>query len=353
MYLYNLTLQKPTGVAAAVSGNFSSAKVQEVIVSKGHLLELYRSNDTTGQLLLVCSVEVFGLVRALATFRLQGTTRDLLVVGSDSGRIVFLEFNELTAQFDRIHCETYGKSGVRRVVPGQFLAVDPKGRAVMIAAVEKQKFVYLLNRDHANRLTITSPLEAHKSNSLVFSVVRVDVGYENPVFAVIEVEAGDFQDPSSAAVTGAVQKLLVFYEMDLGLNHVIRKAAQPLPLTAHALVTIPGGADGPGGVLVCCEHAILFRSLQGAEVSSLIPRRADMSEERGVFLNCHSTHKQKSSFFVLLSSEQGDLYKVSLSFTSTSVTSLTVQYFDTLQPCIAICILKTGFLYAAREFGSQ
>jgi len=33
-----------------------------------------------------------------------------------------------------------------RVVPGQFLAVDPKGRAVMVGAAEKQKFVYILNR---------------------------------------------------------------------------------------------------------------------------------------------------------------------------------------------------------------
>ena len=31
-----------------------------------------------------------------------------------------------------MHQETFGKSGCRRIVPGQFLAVDPKGRAVMI-----------------------------------------------------------------------------------------------------------------------------------------------------------------------------------------------------------------------------
>jgi splicing factor 3B subunit 3 len=29
---------------------------------------------------------------------------------------------------------------------GQYLAADPKGRAFMIAAVEKEKFVYTLNR---------------------------------------------------------------------------------------------------------------------------------------------------------------------------------------------------------------
>ena len=36
---------------------------------------------------------------------------------------------------------------LRRIVPGQYLAIDPKGRAVMIGAIEKQKLVYILNRD--------------------------------------------------------------------------------------------------------------------------------------------------------------------------------------------------------------
>ena len=45
-----------------------------------------------------------------------------------------------------IHC-ILGKSGCRRIVAGQYLAIDPKGRAVMIGAVEKQKLVYILNRD--------------------------------------------------------------------------------------------------------------------------------------------------------------------------------------------------------------
>ncbi len=80
-----------------------------------------------------------------------------------------------------MHQETYGKTGCRRVVPGQFLASDPKGRAIMCAAVEKQKLVYVMNRDASNRLTISSPLEAHKASTLVLGIVGVDVGFDNPV----------------------------------------------------------------------------------------------------------------------------------------------------------------------------
>lgn len=32
----------------------------------------------------------------------------------------------------KVHQETFGKSGCRRIVPGQYLAIEPKGRAVMI-----------------------------------------------------------------------------------------------------------------------------------------------------------------------------------------------------------------------------
>lgn len=58
----------------------------------------------------------------------------------------------------------------------------------MIAAAEKQKLVYILNRDSAARLTISSPLEAHKSHTLVYHIVGVDVGFENPMFACLELD---------------------------------------------------------------------------------------------------------------------------------------------------------------------
>lgn len=59
---------------------------------------------------------------------------------------------------------------------------------IWLGAIEKQKLVYILNRDAAARLTISSPLEAHKANTLVYHVVGVDVGFENPMFACLEMD---------------------------------------------------------------------------------------------------------------------------------------------------------------------
>ena len=124
--------------------------------------------------------------------------------------------------------ETYGKSGCRRIVPGKYLATDPRGRSLMVGAVEKSKFVYILNRDASAKLIISSPLEAHKSNTIIFYMCGVDVGFDNPMFACLEIDYLDVErelneDPSTDPMK---HKLLTFYELDLGLNHVTRKCAE-------------------------------------------------------------------------------------------------------------------------------
>lgn len=73
-----------------------------------------------------------------------------------------------------------------------------------LGAVEKQKLVYILNRDSAAKLTISSPLEAHKSHTIVYHSVGVDVGFENPIFACIEIDYSDAdEDPTGEAFLNA------------------------------------------------------------------------------------------------------------------------------------------------------
>lgn len=77
---------------------------------------------------------------------------------------------------------------------------------VIPGAVEKQKLVYILNRDSAARLTISSPLEAHKARTLIYHIVGVDVGFENPLFASLELDYEEVDnDPSGEAAQVAQQ----------------------------------------------------------------------------------------------------------------------------------------------------
>ena len=49
MKLYNLTLQRPTGITHAVHGNFSGVKLQEIVVSRGRILELLKPDPNNGK----------------------------------------------------------------------------------------------------------------------------------------------------------------------------------------------------------------------------------------------------------------------------------------------------------------
>ncbi|EPT04569.1 hypothetical protein FOMPIDRAFT_95487 [Fomitopsis schrenkii] len=362
MHLYNLTLQTPTAITHAVAGNFSGSRQQEIVVARGTRLELLRPDAQSGKVSTVIASDVFGSIRSLAAFRLTGGTKDYIVVGSDSGRVVILDYDPKTSSFVKVHQETFGKSGARRIVPGQYLATDPKGRSLMISAVEKAKLVYILNRDAAANLTISSPLEAHKNNSIIHHIVGLDVGFDNPMFAALEVDYSESdQDPAGEAFNNA-EKMLTYYELDLGLNHVVRKWSEPTDPRANMLVQVPGGQlassdryDGPSGVLVCCEDHIIYRHMDAPQHRVPIPRRRHPLSDpnRGIIITAAVMHKMKGAFFFLLQSEEGDLYKVTIDHDDQDVRALKIKYFDTVPVASGLCILKSGFLFVASEFGNH
>jgi splicing factor 3B subunit 3 len=290
---------------------------------------------------------------------------DYIIITSDSGRITIVEFVPSQNKFNRLHLETFGKSGVRRVIPGQYLAVDPKGRACLISSVEKNKLVYVLNRNSQAELTISSPLEAHKAQTLVFALVALDVGYMNPIFAALEVDYGDSdQDPTGEAYEG-IEKNLVYYELDLGLNHVVRKWAEPVDRTATILFQVPGGTDGPSGVLVCGEDNITYRHSNQEAFRVAIPRRKGATEDpqRKRIIVAGVMHKLKGAagaFFFLLQTDDGDLFKITIEMAENEdgeptgeVRRLKVKYFDTVPVATSLCILKSGFLFVTSEFGNH
>eukprot|EP00002_Diphylleia_rotans_P015645 TRINITY_DN3029_c0_g1_i1.p1 TRINITY_DN3029_c0_g1~~TRINITY_DN3029_c0_g1_i1.p1 ORF type:complete len:1187 (+),score=271.71 TRINITY_DN3029_c0_g1_i1:60-3620(+) len=353
MHLYHLTLQKPTAIGMAVCGNFSGTKVQEIAVVRGHILELLRM-DESKRLQKVVSVDVFGVIRSISAFRLTGGSKDYIVLGSDSGKVVILEYIPAKNMFKKEHEETFGKTGCRRIVPGQYTAIDPKGRAIMIGAVEKQKLVYIMNRDAATRLTISSPLEAHKNHAILFSVVGVDVGFENPQFGCLELDASEVDEDPSGEAYAASEKQLTYYELDLGLNHVVRKSSESVDRTANMLIQVPGGSDGPGGLIVCAENKMYYTKIGAKTVlSAFIPRRYSLSPDRSVMIVNYTTFRKKDMFFFLCQSEYGDIYKVTLDTSATEVHRLRIKLFDSIPTAVSLCILKSGHLFAASEFGDH
>ena len=391
MHLYHLTLQKPGSINCAALGNFSGTKSQELIVSRGgRLLELIRPDTSTGKLHSLASIELFCVIRVLSSFRLTGGNKDYVVVGGDSGRLVILEYIPDARKFIKVHEETFGKSGCRRMVPGQYVTIDPKGRAILVGAIEKQRFVYVMNRDANARLTISSPLEAHKSKTFIYDCIGMDVGFENPLFACLEMDYSELEDFDETTMenTNSMEeqlppKMLTYYELDLGLNHVIRKWTDPVDQTAHRLIPVPGGSDGPGGVLICSERWISWKHQGMDEVKLMLPlcdkdyqdddgedtrldegngsdgvsrtdnRPARLKKTtRGTLIVNHATHRTKNMFF-FLQDEYGDLFKLTMTYEQDQVKELKLRYFDTVPVATGLFVLRAGFLMVCAEAGNH
>ena len=249
--------------------------------------------------------------------------------------------------------------------------------------MEKSKLVYILNRDAEANLTISSPLEAHRSQAIIHTIIGVDVGFENPLFAALEVDYEDAdRDPTGEAFESAEKvsrasrdrdrrrltdrigalQLLTYYELDLGLNHVVRKWSTPVDPRSNALVQVPGGYnqnlerwEGPSGVLVCSEDYITYKN-QGCEDHRVpIPRRLnpveDQNARRGNIIVASVCHRMKSAFFFLLQNEDGDVFKLTMDHNGEDLVSMRIKYFDTIPLATSLCILRAGFLFAAAEQG--
>ena len=75
MKLYNLTLQRPGGITHLIHGNFSGPKQQEIVVSRGCVLEVLKPDPSTGKIHTLLTCNVFGIIRAIHPIRLTGSNR--------------------------------------------------------------------------------------------------------------------------------------------------------------------------------------------------------------------------------------------------------------------------------------
>ncbi|KAL5410838.1 hypothetical protein PMIN03_005210 [Paraphaeosphaeria minitans] len=360
MSLYALTVKQPSATHDAITGDFIGNQRQQILTASGSRLSIVEVSRRQKGFREVYSQDVFGIIRRISKFRLAGGSKDLIVITTDSGRLVTYEYEHEPHQlFKTVHYETFGKSGIRRVVPGEYLAVDPKGRAIMIASAEKNKLVYILTRSGQTDIAISSPLEAHKPQTLVYCLIGLDVGYDNPMFAALELDFSSAEtDPTGEAVQ-ELQKELVYYELDLGLNHIVRKWSEPVDRTAHTLFRVPGGQNAPSGVLCCGEDNITYHRIfnKRAQMHRLaIPRREGATEDpnrKRVIVTGTLYMLKGGDFFYLLQTDDGDVFKLNITHDNGAVEKIKIKYFDTLPIATSICILRAGFVYLACESGDR
>ena len=75
MFMYSLTLQAPTAVIQAILGQFAGTKEQQIVTASGSRLTLHRPDPSQGKIVTTLSHDVFGIIRAIAAFRLAGSSK--------------------------------------------------------------------------------------------------------------------------------------------------------------------------------------------------------------------------------------------------------------------------------------
>lgn len=345
LYLYNLTLKHPSLAHKCIVGQFSAEKkTQEVVLATSTTIEIYRPNPETGKLKRLMVQNAFAIVQDIEKIRITGTQKDLLIITSDSGKIVVAEFEVESSKFVPIVQEPHSKNGLRRVTPGEYLCVDPDNRAVMIAAVERNKLVYKVEMENeSGSLELSSPLESATKDTLTLNLCALDTNYENPVWAALEVNYLDYEDKSYDPTLSPI--LLNYYELDQSINHIVQKKSKPdLDPSANLLVPLPAPF---GGVIVCCNSFLIYESAPGGSRKYLrLPRRRNSED---LIVTSFFVHKlKKNDFFILLQTSLGDLFKITVDTDkhSESIAKLYATYFDSIPICKSIVVLKSGFLFA-------
>lgn len=374
MHLYHLTVQPPTLITHLLSGSFTGTpKQQEIVLVRGdRFIETVRVNsgrleqlkvqdeseaNSSGGFSPAAVQPIFGTIRSIALLKVPGeNNRDYLVVGSDSGATVVLALKASASEgfwrWERVTGMTHGRSGSRRAIPGQMIAVDPRGRALMTAAVEAKKFAHSIGRSE-DQLTLSSPLESHRPGHLCQALTALDAGIEHhPAFATIEFDFGELdskqlESPKTPIALDAFteNKNLCYYELDQGLNNVVRKWSEPIPFAAQTIIPVPGGSDGPGGVLIFAPGQIIHhRPGSTAQTVLHLPK-----SHAACLLTAWAMVKTKSVFFFFLQFEgSGDVFK--LNFVENN-TQLSLKYFDTLPMATGMTVLRAGYLFVAAQNG--
>ncbi|EDO16317.1 hypothetical protein Kpol_1059p7 [Vanderwaltozyma polyspora DSM 70294] len=382
IFLYNLTLQKQSNYVHSCIGNFidinsdidsskelklmqdvKKKKVKELqlcIATETHI-ELYDVSE--GTLNLCITIPIFATITAMDSFVIPKAPYSFLAITSDSGVLTIARFIRESGiiKLKTDLNEPLSRTGLRRLSPISYLNIEPYGRCLMVSAMERSKLCFLLDYED-NKIKISSPLEINRSGMIMMGGTSCDVRYDNPCFATIEIDTSRNNDFH-----------LVFYVLDLGLNHIIKKSDYKIRKGANYIMSLPelskynirtkindqhsgiGDLDDDINpfVLLGYEGFILIKDLRGNySLKVQIPKSGGQFSTKII---AHSIQTLKKEFFILLQSNYGDLFKLTIipDENDRNRPVASISYFDTIYQAEKMHILKNGYLFSNSEFGDN
>ena len=122
LFLLDTPLKHAGAIITSCMGEFTAPAQQEIVMLRaGGAIELHRIVESTSSedsddedekrtwLKLITRVETRSILRSMATVRLSGEKRDIVVLGSDSGCVSIIDL--LGGKSKVLHCPIFGKTG--------------------------------------------------------------------------------------------------------------------------------------------------------------------------------------------------------------------------------------------------
>lgn len=379
LYLYHLTLQKQTNFVHSCIGHFvdvdagsKHGQSQLCVATETHL-ELYDTAE--GELTLITRFQnLFTTITSMRSLDLPhaGSSKNpsnwptFLVLTSDSGNLTIVQVTRHAGTFKlrTLVNQPLTRTTLRRTSPISYMEIDPNGRCIILSSVEQNKLCFLV--DFARELRISSPLEIIRPHMVTLDMTACDVNFNNPCFITLEMDN----------VAASLSVHLIFYVLELGLNHIVKKADYSVNPSANFILSLPdlskynittslndSNYDRDDDsmfnpfVVIGFENHILIKDMNGFySLKVQIPQRATASShQKCVTIISGIVQKLKNDFFVLLQSNYGDLFKLTINPDTNDRNRPLVQlsYFDTIQNSNQLHIFKNGYLFALSEMNNN
>ncbi len=122
------------------------------------------------------------------------------------------------------------------------------------------------------------------------------------------------------------------------------------------------------GVLICCDGFLIFVNLSNIGNESfnsfnekkineeskvaILPIRNESKFYKPIITG-HINFKFEDEMIYVLQTDIGDLLSVKFEFINSQLICFEIQYFDTIPPCISLCVSRNGVIYAATESSNE
>ncbi|SMN19439.1 similar to Saccharomyces cerevisiae YML049C RSE1 Protein involved in pre-mRNA splicing [Maudiozyma saulgeensis] len=365
-YLYNLTLRKQSNYTYSCSGSFTIPNSNQLCLATENSIEIYDLSQGNLNYPIVNINKIDSTITSIGTIpnNTKNSTNNILLL-SDSGNVTVLQYDSISNSLKPISIEPLTRSSIRRTSPLSLSAIDPLGRCIFISSLEKFGYMYTINKDQDNFLS--SPIEVIRPNSITLDIVACSSQlYDNPTFATLE-----FSPIPN----------LIFYSLDLNLNHIIKRKSYPfnkrepnfllaLPdLSKFNIIETFDEFTNPF-VLIGFTNHLIIKDLNGIYTIEIpLPHSNNDNSSINIIAADIQIIKNKT-FFILLQTNKGDLLKLqfhknlndnnnnnnkkeSLSSTPTNILQVSISYFDTIPLVNSLHIFSNGYMFANSEFNDN